>query len=56
VLEKNVAKYGMGYVIQTSPFQASICDCGTLNGVLTHILIHKQEVLGRTLKTCLPDV
>jgi hypothetical protein len=56
MLGKNVAKYGMAYIIQTSPFQARILDYITLNGVLTHILIHKQEVLGRTLKTRLPDV
>jgi len=46
----------MGYIIQTSPLQASVLDCVTLNGVLTQILIYKQEVLGRTLKTCLPDM
>jgi len=49
VLGKNVAKYSMGCIIQTSPLQASVLDYVTLNGVLTHILIHKQEVLGRTL-------
>jgi len=56
VLRKNVAKYGMGYIIETSPLQASALDYVTLNGVLTHILIHKQEVSGRNLKTYLPDM
>jgi len=55
-LRKHVAKCGVGYIIQTLPLQASVLDYVMLNGVLTHILIHKQEVLGRTLKTCLPDM